>query len=64
LHDGRSDVLRRQANLDTGEFASFLGKQLQGKRLRLTSRTYWEVWVDLASGQNQVCQIYPAWGHG
>ena len=43
IQDGRSDVLRRQANLDTGEIVSFLGKQLQGKRLKPTSRTYLEV---------------------
>jgi len=43
VSDGKSDVLRRQVNLDMGEIVSFLGKQLQGKRLRPTSRTYFEV---------------------
>jgi hypothetical protein len=43
LGDDRSDVLHREANLETGEIASFLGKQLQGKRLKPTSKTYFEV---------------------
>jgi hypothetical protein len=43
LQDGKSDVLRTQANLDSGEIVSFLGKQLQGKRLKPGSARYQEV---------------------
>jgi len=43
IRDGRSDILRRQVNLDTGEIVSFLGKQLQGKRLKPTARAHLEL---------------------
>ncbi|MBN2034920.1 MAG: hypothetical protein JW836_16770 [Deltaproteobacteria bacterium] len=43
LQDERSDVLRRRVDLDTGEVWSYLGKQLQGKKLKLGSYTYIEV---------------------
>jgi hypothetical protein len=43
VEDGKSDVLRTAANLDTGEIVSYLGKQLQGKRLKPGSARYQEV---------------------
>jgi hypothetical protein len=43
LQDGKSDVLRRTVDLDTGEMWSYLGKQLQGKKLKPGSDTYTQV---------------------
>jgi hypothetical protein len=45
IQDGKSDVLRWQIKSVTGEILSFLGKQLQAKRLKPTSRTYSELLI-------------------